>query len=37
MKEWCVENWGAEPADSVIRDWVSPTFKAVRNASDTAA
>ena len=37
MKEWCIENWGAEPADSMIRDWVSPTFKAAQSVHNTAA
>jgi hypothetical protein len=32
MAEWCLDEWGGEPATSYIREWVSPTFKAVRKA-----
>lgn len=32
MAEWCLDEWGCEPAASYIREWVSPTFKAVRKA-----
>jgi hypothetical protein len=30
MAEWCLNEWGREPAVSYIREWVSPTFRAVR-------
>lgn len=36
MKEWCAENWGGEPSDSMIREWVEPTFKAVRSMENAA-
>jgi hypothetical protein len=32
MAEWCLDEWGREPAASYIREWVSPTFRAVRKA-----
>jgi hypothetical protein len=32
MAEWCLDAWGCEPASSYIREWVSPTFRAVRKA-----
>jgi hypothetical protein len=32
MAEWCLDEWGCEPAASYIREWVSPTFRAVRKA-----
>jgi hypothetical protein len=32
MAEWCLDEWGCEPAISYIREWVSPTFRAVRKA-----
>ena len=32
MAEWCLDEWGCEPAPSYIREWVSPTFRAVRKA-----
>jgi hypothetical protein len=32
MAEWCLDEWGCEPASSYIREWVSPTFRAVRKA-----
>jgi hypothetical protein len=33
MAQWCVDNWGSEPATSVIRDWVQPTFKMNRRSA----
>jgi len=32
MAEWCLDEWGCEPVPSYIREWVSPTFRAVRQA-----
>jgi hypothetical protein len=36
MKEWCIENWDGEPADSVIRYWAAPTFRAIRSTVDAS-
>jgi hypothetical protein len=33
MVQWCMDNWGSEPATSVIREWVQPTFKMFRRAA----
>jgi hypothetical protein len=33
MAQWCANNWGSEPSISQIRDWVSPTFKAIQAAA----
>jgi hypothetical protein len=32
MAEWSLDQWGGEPTASYIREWVSPTFRAVRKA-----
>jgi hypothetical protein len=31
MTEWCATTWNKEPANSVIRSYVAPTFKAVQS------
>jgi hypothetical protein len=33
MAQWCVDNWGGQPASSVIREWVQPTFKMMRRSA----
>jgi hypothetical protein len=33
MAQWCADSWGAEPALSQIREWVSPTVKAIQAAA----
>ncbi len=30
MAEWCLNQWGTEPAESTIRDKISPIYKAIR-------
>jgi hypothetical protein len=32
MAQWCLDDWGSEPAASVIREWVQPTFKMIRRS-----
>ena len=34
MAEWCQNNWGTEPAESTIRDKISPIYKAIRKAEN---
>lgn len=29
MAEWCLNHWGTEPAESTIRDKISPIYKAI--------
>jgi hypothetical protein len=37
MLDWCTNKWGAEPAVSQIREWVGPTFRTSRRATNAAA
>lgn len=32
MMQWCADKWDTEPANSTIREWVSPTFRAIQGA-----
>jgi hypothetical protein len=36
MLEWCATTWGAEPAASVIREWVRPAFRIISGSSAAA-
>ena len=33
MLEWCAATWGAEPAESEVREWVRPTFRMLARSS----
>lgn len=33
MTKWCATQWGTEPAPSMIRDWVAPTFRIINGLS----
>lgn len=34
MKEWCNEHWSGEPSESLIRDWVAPTYRAINGVEE---